>query len=154
MQENKFGADFDGVFRFSNPSKEDFVFLWNNKEYIFPAESCCPMIIADESLENIQNIRKKAAYKFAVREYYKGKDYEKLVKLGKANPSTFDESVLQPWIDACLSPLPIKRAEVKVSKKEATKLRASKAMGKNDNPNFLFREESANVSPLGEMPDK
>ncbi len=50
------GFDFDGVFRFTNATKEDFTALWNNKEYVFPAGTCCPIVIPDESLENIQEI--------------------------------------------------------------------------------------------------
>jgi len=50
---------FDGVFKFTNASKEDFKVLWNNKEYTFPAESTCPMIIPGEMPENVQEIRKK-----------------------------------------------------------------------------------------------
>ena len=63
--------DFDGVFRFTNWTEEDFKHLWNNIEYTFKAGTTSPMIIANETLENIQEIRKRFAYDLAVREFYK-----------------------------------------------------------------------------------
>lgn len=44
---------FDGVFKFTNATDEDFAVLWNNKEYVYPANTSCPMVIANESAENI-----------------------------------------------------------------------------------------------------
>lgn len=134
--------EFDGVFRFTNPTDEDFVVLWNNKEYLFPAQSTCPMIIANESLENIQEIRKKFAYKLAVREFYKGKEYGKLSKLGGANPSTFDEKVLEPVIEMCLKPLPQASVKVKELPKEKRTMKGSKAVGGNTNLNKEFEEDT------------
>lgn len=131
----------NNVFYFTNATNEDFVFLWNNKEYIFPAETCCPMLIPSESAENIQAIRKKAAYKLATREFYKGKDYKGMVKIGKANPSTFDEKVLQPWIDECLKPLPIAKAKVKALPKDSDKgYRATRAVSDKGDLAYEFRD--------------
>lgn len=150
-----YNEDFDGVFRFTNVTDEDFVFFWNNKEYTFPAKVCCPMIIANESLENIQEIRKKAAYKLAVREFYKSKEYIKMSKQGRGLPPTFDDKILEPMIESCLKPLPMSKAKVKEGKKESDRnYKASKAISDKDNPNFVFREESENVRPMGAMPDK
>lgn len=147
--------EFDGVFRFTNATKEDFTALWNNKEYVFPAGTCCPMIIPDENLENIQEIRKKFAYKLAVREFYNSKEYQKMSKMGRGLPPIYDDKVLQPWIDQCLSPLPIGKAKVSQGKKDNDRdFKASKAIGEKDNPNFVFREESDNAKPLGKMPNQ
>lgn len=156
MEKNDFQLtnEFDGVFRFTNATKEDFVALWNNKEYVFPAGTCCPMIIPDETLENIQEIRKKFAYKLAVREFYNSKEYTRLSKMGRGLPPTFDDKVLQPWIDQCLSPLPIAKAKVREGKKDDERnYKGSKALSRDDDPNYLFRKESDEARPLGAMPD-
>lgn len=146
---------FDGVFRFTNATSEDFTALWNNKEYVFPAKTCCPIIIANETLENIQAIRKKFAYKLATREFYKGRDYTKLSKMGNGMPPTFDEKVLQPWIDECLKPLPEARATIKQRPGDsAENYRATKAISIKDNPNYEFREEADNALAVGVQPDK
>lgn len=146
--------DFDGVFRFTNATQEDFTALWNNKEYLFPAGTCCPMIISDETLENIQEIRKKWAYKLASREFYKGKEYNRLKKMGGGLPPTFDDKILEPMIEQCLKPLPMARATVKQGKKkdEDRNYKASKAISDKDNPNFVFKDEVAQEK--GKMPDK
>lgn len=150
--------NFEGVFKFTNPTDEDFVALWNNKEYVFPAQTTCPIIIANESLENIQEIRKKFAYKLAVREFYSGKEYSRLVKLGEKSksgmPPTFDEKVLEPMIEMCLKPLPMAQAKVTTRKSETREIVASKAISEKDNPNFVFRDEADRAQALGVMPDK
>lgn len=151
--------DFDGVFKFTNVTDEDFVYFWNNREYIFPAKATCPMIIANETLENIQEIRKKAAYKLAMREFYKSKNYKNLVAMGKkaagGMPPIPDDKILEPMIESCLKPLPMAKAKVKEGKKESDRnYKASKAISDKDNPNFVFREESENVRSIGAMPDK
>jgi len=145
-------VDFDGVFRFTNATNEDFIALWNGKEYLFPSGTCCPMIIPDETLESIQEIRKKWAYKLAVREFYKSKKYRDMSKMGKGLPPTYDDKVLEPWIDECLRPLPAARMAVREGKKDSeSNYKASKAIGEKDNPNYVFREESDQVKPLGKM---
>lgn len=112
------------------------------------------MIIASESLENIQEIRKKAAYKFATREFYKSKDYRMMSKAGNGLPPIFDEKVLEPWIEACLRPLPVAKVKVKEGKKDTgNNYKGSKALSDKDDPNFLFREESENPKALGAMAD-
>jgi hypothetical protein len=146
-------TDFDGVFKFTNATTEDFVFFWNNKEYLFPAGTCCPMIIANESLENIQEIRKKAAYKLATREFYKGKQYKSMSKMGNGLPPIFDEKVLEPWIDECLKPLPMAKAVVKEGKREKVSFRGSKAISDKENPNFVFKDESEDPVAVGAMPN-
>lgn len=145
--------DFDGVFRFTNNSDEEFVVLWNNKEYTFPAKSRSPIIIPDEPLENIQSIRKKFAYKWAEREWYKGSEYKKLSKMGRGLPPTRDDKSLEPLIQMCLAPLPIKEAKVKKLSGEKRQYRGSKAVGKNANLNAEFADDTKdeNLIKLGEQ---
>lgn len=161
MQENNMVADdeimsldFDGVFRFTNDSDEDFVTLWNNQEYIFPAHKTVKLIIANETLENVQEIRKRFAYRWAVREFYKSKEYFKMSKMGNGLPPTFDERILEPMIERCLTPLP--EAPIKIRKRvkdSDENYVGSKAISDKENPNFVFREESENAKALGKMPD-
>lgn len=108
----------NGVFYFSNASDEDFIALWNNIEYLFPANTCSPIIIPGEPPESIQTIRKKWAYKFAVEQWFKGREYKKMVKEGGRIPAIPNEKVYEPLIQMCLNPLPIKEATTKAGKKD------------------------------------
>lgn len=155
--------EFGGVFYFTNPTKKDRSCLWNNKEYTFEAETRVPLIIPSETLENIQEIRKRFAKKIALERLYEGEkvydregktvlfDYLKAKEMGNGLPPTFDERILEPFIEECLKPLPIKRAVVKEGKviDDERQYKATKAMSDKDDPNFLFREESANAPKLG-----
>lgn len=146
--------DFDGVFRFTNDSDEDFVALWNNKEYLFPAHKTVKMIIPDETLENIQEIRKRFAYRWAVREFYKGKVYLKMSKMGNGLPPTFDEKILEPMIEKCLTPLPEAPIKIKNRKKDSEdNYNGSKAISDKEDPNFVFRKEAEEARAIGKMPD-
>lgn len=153
MENEKFGNEFfTGVFYFTNATEEDFAHLWNSKEYTFPAGTSCPLIIPNETLENIQEIRKRFAYDLAVREFYKGKEYIRMSKMGNGLPPTFDEKLLQPWIDQCLSPLPKAIAKVKQGKKspkDDEQNYTSKALKTGEDPNYLFKD--AVVEEKGEM---
>lgn len=149
--------DFDGVFRFSNNSDEDFVVLWNEKEYTFPARTRSPMIIPNESLENIQEIRKRFAYKWAQREWFKSAEYTKMSKMGNGLPPTPDlAKVLEPLVQQCLEPLPTAKAGVKDVPKKAEKFKATKAVSDTDNLNQSFAEETKdeNLVKVGAQPDK
>lgn len=107
--------DFDGVFRFSNPSKEDFIGVWGGKQYLFPAESTVPLVISEHSPIEIQQIRKKFARDLAEREWYKSKGYKVLQgQEGKPGNRTFNSIFqaaaytvddLTPYIQSCLKPL-------------------------------------------------
>lgn len=107
--------DFDGVFRFTNPSTEDFIGVWGSKEYLFPAESTTPIMIAEHSPIEIQSIRKKFAKDLAEREYYKSKGYEVLRgQEGRPGNRTFNSihqaaaytlKDLEPYIQLCLKPM-------------------------------------------------
>lgn len=137
--------DFDGVFRFTNATTEDFKFLWNNREYTFKAGTCSPMLISGETPENVQEIRKKAAKKLALREFYKSQGYNDLVTLGNKSamgiPPTFNEEELAPWIQECLQPLPIAKAEVVELKTEKPKIKAFKTIGEKSDLREEFRKE-------------
>lgn len=143
---------FDGVFRFTNATEEDFAALWNNKEYLFPKQSTCPMIIEGETLESIQEIRKRFAKKLAMREYFKTKDFKKIQNgNGKSVLGSFNEQLLQPFVDQCLEPLPI--AEVKITKKKGdseSNYKGTKAVQKKDSLNDMFKDQD--IPELGEMP--
>lgn len=106
-------SEFTGVFNFTNASDEDFKVSWNNIEYTFKAQSTSPMIISGESLENIQNIRKLFARKLAERQFFKSDKYFQLNSMGQGIPPLYDEKVLEPYIQMCLEPLPITRAETR-----------------------------------------
>lgn len=113
--------EFDGVFKFTNASKEDFTAMWNNVEYTFPAETRCPLVIPNETAENIQNIRKRFALKYAQREFDNSTAGKAIAKEGQKHfsPATYNEKLLEPFIQQCLSPLPISTAKVvKVPKKK------------------------------------
>lgn len=127
--------DFDGVFRFTNPTDEDFVGVWGKKEYLFPALSTSPMIIPEHSPIEIQHIRKKFAKDLAEREFFKSSGYESFRKQeGTPNNRTMSgihqaatynvDKDLAPFIQKCLEPLTIKRAVVTevVSEKVEDKL--------------------------------
>lgn len=157
--------EFGGVFYFTNPTKETRSCLWNNKEYTFEPESRVPLIISNETLENIQEIRKRFAKKIALERLYEGEkvyardgktvlfDYTKAKEMGNGLPPTFDEKILEPFIEDCLKPLPLKRAVVKDGKSvdDERQYKATKAMAESDNPNMLFAEENRNVPTLGKV---
>ena len=148
--------DFDGVFRFTNPTDTDFSGFWNSQEYVFPAGRTVPMIIKGETLESIQEIRKRFAYQLATREFYgnnikdqSGKTYLQLSKMGNGLPPVFADKILESMIEQCLKPLPESRATIKEAKKPKQVFKASKAMSDKDNPNFMFKDEP--IEELGKM---
>ena len=107
--------DFDGTFKFSNFSDEDFTAVWNKKEYTFPANSTVPMIMTEHSPIEIQHIRKHFAKKLAEREFFKSDDYKlkagqegtpgnrTMTGIHQAATYTLDE--LAPYIQKCLLPM-------------------------------------------------
>ncbi len=115
--------DFDGVFRFTNWSNEDFTGTWGGKKYIFIAETTSPMVIPEHSPLEIQHIRKKFAKDLAEREYYKSQNYKNLIKQernpdgsprlnGLHSAGTYSLDQLTPYIQKCLEPLPLSKALV------------------------------------------
>lgn len=115
--------DFDGVFRFTNPSDEDFTAKWNSREYVYPANSTSPMIIVDATPVEIQNIRKKFARELAEREIGKSEKVRRLEGTERANndprfnsfhqAGSYDLKDLEPYIQKCLTPLPVAQAMVR-----------------------------------------
>lgn len=140
--------DFDGVFRFSNNSDEDFKVLWNNKEYTFAAKSRSPMIIMGESPENVQEIRKKFAFKWAEKEWYKSAEYERMKKMGAGLPPTRDDKVLEPLIQMCLDPLPAAKVTIKDVPPKKENYKATKAVAEGGNLNQTFAEETKDENLL------
>lgn len=135
--------EFDGVFRFTNASDEEFKVLWNNKEYVFPARSRSPMIIPGESLENIQEIRKRFAKKWAEREWFKSPRHQELLEMGRRANGVFpirDDKELEPYIQMCLEPLPIAQAKVIEGPSQEIKTTASKPVSENSNLNAEFKD--------------
>ena len=123
-------TDFDGTFRFTNPSDEDFEGIWNSKSYLFPAESTSPMVIPEHSPLEVQHIRKKFAKDLAEREWFKSKGYKILSgQEGKPGNRTMNSihqaavyniSDLEPYIQLCLKPL--KGGKVTVKPIEGSKI--------------------------------
>lgn len=154
--------EFNGVFMFTNPTKQERKYLWNNKEYVFPAESTVPLIIPTETLENIQEIRKRFAFRMAEERLYEGEitpggyDYMKMKEMGRGMPPTFDQKILEPWIHECLKPLAISRAKIQKGKEidSERNYKATKAVGKGADLADVFREENQNIQELGQMPDR
>lgn len=171
MQE-EYNEEFSGVFYFTNPTDKERKYLWNNKEYTFPAESTVPLIIPTETLENIQEIRKRFAYRMAEERLFEGEpvkneagqiifEYNKAKEMGGGLPPTFDPKILEPMIHECLKPLAIKRQSIKDGKKldSEKNYKATKAMGSGyggvpaEEPTSVFREDE-NREAVGLMPDR
>ena len=115
--------DFDGTFRFTNWTDEDFVGRYGSKDYTFPAKTTSPMIMVDFTPLEIQQIRKKFAFKLAEREFGKSQAFVNLLKQER-NPdgtprvgsihgaATYSINELAPYIQKCLEPLPIAKVTV------------------------------------------
>lgn len=103
---NVLPADFDGVFRFTNNSDQDFKARWNKIEYTFPALKTVPIIIPGASPEEVQNIRKKFAREWAEQQFYKTDKFKYLDSPERgSHPAIYSESDLEPLIQKCLEPL-------------------------------------------------
>lgn len=136
-------ADFDGVFRFTNPSEEDFAGRWGGKEYIFPAMSTSPMIVPEHSPLEVQHIRKKFAKDLAEREFFKSKSYKMFQKQERNSDGsprlnsihqagTYSLVDLAPYIQQCLEPLPHAQAVVK----EAPRVILEDKLSRNEEGNL------------------
>jgi hypothetical protein len=123
MNQDHIPTGFDGVFRFTNPTSEEFVTMWNSVEYKFPPMSTSPLIIMGESPENVQAIRKKFAHRLAVEVFYNSDRYNDLNDLTKKKgvPPLVDfekEPVFIEFVQKCLEDLPVSHAAVEPIKKE------------------------------------
>lgn len=121
--ENTLPEEFNGVFFFSNWTDEDFVAKWNSKEYHFKANTMSPLVINDESPLQIQWVRKKFAKDLAEREFFKSQKYQQYLGqerspegVAKFNSihqaAQYNLNDLAPYIQKCLTPLTVKRADV------------------------------------------
>lgn len=137
-------ADFDGVFRFTNWTADDFVGIWGGNEYSYPATSTSPMIIPDHSPLEIQHIRKKFAKDLAEREYTKSSHYTNLQKQernpdgsarlgGIHSAGTYTINELQPYIQRCLEPLTITNATVTTT----VKVKMEDKLSRDDEGNLV-----------------
>lgn len=115
--------DFDGTFRFTNWTNEDFIGRWDGKNYLFRAGTTSPIIMPNQTPVEIQNIRKKFAKDLATREYERGADFARLLKQEKNDDGsprlnsmhmagTYPLEALTPYIQKCLEPLPVSQAQV------------------------------------------
>ena len=132
----------DGVFYFTNPTKEDWSVLWNNKEYTFKANTTVPLVIANEPPENIQSIRKKFAKKLSQHVFHQSKEYKDMVKKGGYIPATYDEdTVLEKVIQQCLTPLPKSSAVVReMPRDKESNYKGSKAISDKTDLNRAFQD--------------
>lgn len=152
MDNNNYGTGLysEGTFYFTNPTKDDWSALWNNKEYKFPAKSTVPLIIANEPPENVQHIRKLFAKRLAQHVFHQSKRYKDLVKAGGYIPATYSEDTeLGATIQACLTPLPKSHMEVKELPRESESNFTSKAIKNGQDLNKAF--EDYEIPTLGQM---
>lgn len=113
---------FDGTFRFTNPTEEDFIGKWGGQQYLYPAMKTTPMVIYDATPLEVQNIRKKFARELAEREFFKSKRYEQFRsqegEMGHRSLNSihmaaqYSEGDLTAYIQKCLEPLPMAAATV------------------------------------------
>ena len=115
--------DFDGVFKFTNWTDEEFTGRWGNKAYSYPAQKTTPMVIVDATPLEIQSIRKKFAKELAEREYFKSDKAKKLVA-SERNPDgsarfnsfqqagQYSETDLKEYIQRCLEPLALAKQTI------------------------------------------
>lgn len=120
---NVLPEDFDGVFRFTNFTEEDFTASWNKVAYTFPNNKTSPLIIPNETAEGIQSIRKKFAKELAVREFYKTDKFSGMnANTQGSHPALYTDSDLAPFIQRCLEPLPITHAKSTVVKEDVERV--------------------------------
>lgn len=147
-------ADFDGVFRFSNFSDEDFIGTWSKREYLFPAKSTVPLIIPEHSPIEIQQIRKKFAKDLAEREFYNSKGYKTLQgqegKPGNRNLNSIHQAAaytmndLEPYIQMCLKPLPVSQLTSK--KANIPQVNVEEKLHTKDDGSYMSEAISGNTS--------
>lgn len=117
-------VDFDGTFRFTNWTTEEFIGVWGKKEYHFAAESTSPMIMPEYSPLEVQHIRKKFAKDLAEREFFKSAEYDHKFMKQERNPDgtprlnsihqagQYSMDNLTPFIQKCLQPLQLAKVTI------------------------------------------
>ena len=122
--------NFDGTFRFTNWTDEDFIGKWGSKEYRFPAKTTSPMIIINQTPLEIQQIRKKFAKDLAEKVFGNSDKFQRLIaqernddgspRLNSIHQAgTYSLDDLAPYIQRCLEPLPVSSAMVTDSPKSS-----------------------------------
>lgn len=154
-------ADFDGVFRFTNNSDEEFIGKWGGKEYIFPPRSTSPMIMPEFTPLEIQQIRKKFAKDWAEHQFFQSKKYEVIRSRegekdemnmirprgqGMSHAGTYSLNDLVDYIQQCLKPLPISKAIVQEGEK--IKIEESLTRNKKGNLNTKAVEDDDDLKKL------
>jgi hypothetical protein len=135
--ENVLPENFDGTFRFTNWTDEDFVGVWGKKEYHFPANSTSPMIMTDYSPIEVQQIRKKFALDLAQKVFGTTEAYAKLMKQERNDDGTprlnsihgagtYSLDALAPYIQRCLTDLPPSKVTVAERKETSMEDKLSK----------------------------
>ena len=126
--------DFDGTFRFTNDSDEDFVGRWDSKEYVFPARTTSPITIFNATPLEIQQIRKKFAKDWATEMFYSSDKFKYMNDKERGQtPALYTESDLAPFIQMCLEPLPIAQATTRVlPKDDKNNYRATRVLDKDE----------------------
>ncbi len=123
-------ADFDGIFRFTNWTADDFTARWNGIDYTFPAEKTSPMIIPSATPEEVQHIRMKFAKQLGEREYFNSDKYKALN--GQTDPSktnsfhqagVYTEGDIAQYTQRCLEPMPAAPAKATKSVEKPLQLR-------------------------------
>jgi hypothetical protein len=157
--ENILPEDFDGVFRFTNWTDEEFVGVWGKKEYRFAPQTTSPMIMAEYSPLEIQYIRKKFAKDLGELEFYKSKEYAAFKRQEKNDDGTprlnsihmatsYSDNDLTSFIQKCLEPLPEVRAVVK----QAPSVDLEETLSRNEdgelNTNAIDRKTSLRKKAL------
>lgn len=157
--ESTLPENFDGVFRFTNWSDEDFVGIWGKKEYHFPAQTTSPMVIPEHSPLEVQHIRKKFAKNLAEREFFKSKGYQNFMKQER-NPDgsprlnsiqqagTYNMDQLTPFIQKCLTELPVGKAAVQPAKSENVEDKLSRNEEGNLNTEAIDKRTSLKAKAL------
>lgn len=162
--ENVYGEGLfqDGVFYFTNPGlfKErqedgsesaDFTALWNNKEYTFKAKTTVPLVISGCTPEEVQEIRKRFAKKYAQAWFHQTKRYKDLVKAGQNLPATYNEDTeFGAVIQQCLTPLPKGILTTKeLPRQSDDTFVASKALKNGQDPRDAFKDYD--IPELGQI---
>ena len=129
--ENVLPENFDGTFKFTNSTDSEFKAKWNSVEYTFPPMKTVPMIIANATPLEVQNIRKQFAKKLAEREWQKTSKFIGMEAQGKLGvPALYTDADLIPFIQRCLDPLPISRATIEVVKNDIESKLTTDAKGR------------------------
>ena len=142
MDNNILPVDFDGVFRFTNPTDREFKAKWNNVEYTFPAMKTSPMVISGASPEQTQYIRKKFARELAEREFFLSEEAKTMdaKNVGTNNfrtAITYTEENLKAYTQKCLEPLESARATAIVTPNAPVSISDSSKVVEQDKDSFL-----------------